>query len=351
MFYWICHRYSIVNRERQQLTMKSRAQLVKAIPSVKDANFEALALAIFQYQYAKNPIYQKYCDLLNIQPKSVAKFTQIPFLPIQFFKNHTIKSGNWEEETIFRSSGTTGSTTSQHYIRDIAFYQQITKRGFEFYYGDLNDICILALLPSYLERNDSSLVAMTDYLIRESKHPQSGFFLDDMQALVARLKDCQAKGIRTLLLGVSFALLDLAEQYPMDLSELIIMETGGMKGRRKELTRKELHDALKTAFNVKKIHSEYGMTELLSQGYQIGYQQDMYFPTGTMRVFTRDITDPLKLIRNGRMGAINVMDLANIDTCSFIATEDIGKAHRDYTFSILGRLDASDLRGCNLLVF
>ncbi len=215
----------------------------------------------------------------------------------------------------------------------------------------MNEICILALLPSYLERNDSSLVAMVDYFIRESKHPQSGFFLDDLEGLVAQVKDCQAKGIRTLLLGVSFALLDLAEQYPMDLSNIIIMETGGMKGRRKEITRKELHDRLKAAFSVKKIHSEYGMTELLSQGYQIGYQQDMYFPSGTMRVFTRDITDPLKLIRNGKLGAINVMDLANIDTCSFIATDDIGKAHRDYTFSILGRLDASDRRGCNLLVF
>lgn len=327
-----------------------RESLLKQIPKVNKANFEALALAIFQYQVHENTTYREYCSLLNIQTKSIAKLTDIPFLPIQFFKNHEIKSGNWQEATIFKSSGTTGQQQSQHFVRDVDFYNHISTIGFETYYQSVKDYCILALLPSYLERQDSSLVSMCNYFIQQSRYEESGFFLNNYKTLCDKLTYCQKNKIPTLLIGVSFALLDLAEQYPMDLSEITIMETGGMKGRRKEITREELHTQLKTAFNVSAIQSEYGMTELLSQAYAVGVT-NKFFPTPSMRVFSRDITDPLKLINHHKTGAINITDLANIDTCSFIATDDIGKVYADNSFSIMGRLDASDIRGCNLMFF
>ena len=235
-----------------------------------------------------------------------------------------------------------------HHLKSPADYRAISQLGFEHFYGDIGEFCILALLPSYLERSGSSLVYMVDHFIQQSKHPQSGFFLNELDALVEKLAYCQQNGIPTLLIGVSFALLDLAERYPMSLPDMIIMETGGMKGRREEMTRDELHGILQEAFQVAAIHSEYGMTELFSQAYSKG--KGLFYPSPTMRVLGRDITDPLSLQNRGQTAAINIIDLANIDTISFIATDDLGQVYPDHSFRILGRLDDSDIRGCNLMV-
>lgn len=268
-------------------------------------------------------------------------------MPISFFKTQALQTGDWVAQTIFRSSGTTGSTTSQHLVRDVAFYERNARRGFEEAYGALSEYTTLALLPAYLERKDSSLVYMADYFIRQSADPQSGFFLNNYDDLAAVLRQYAAENKPTLLLGVSFALWDMAERYQLGFEELIVMETGGMKGRRKELTRSELHAILAPAFRQKHIHSEYGMTELLSQAYSQG--EGLFRPAPTMRVFTRDITDPLTLQKDGRTGVINIIDLANLDTISFIATDDLGRRYADGSFEVLGRLDAADVRGCNLL--
>lgn len=335
--------------------ISNRDILKQQIQLVQPNNFDELALAVFRYQAAKNPLYKKYLSLLNIQPNLVQSIEAIPFLPISFFKTQEVRttdneqsSPNHSEAAIFSSSGTTGTTTSRHYVSDVDFYKNITVLGFESFYGAVKDYCILGLLPSYLERSGSSLIAMVDHFIGLSEHSQSGFFLYDHAALANVLMACQKQNIPTLLIGVSFALLDFAEAYPIDLQDLIIMETGGMKGRRKEITRIELHQQLQQAFKVNTIHSEYGMTELLSQGYSKG--QGIFKPSPTMKVWSREITDPLTLQKNNKTGVLNIIDLANLDSCAFIATEDLGKVANNGSFEILGRLDSSDVRGCNLMV-
>lgn len=325
-----------------------KRQIIEKIQRIQANNFEQLALEIFHYQASSNLLYTKYLDLVNVQTDKICTIQAIPFLPISFFKTHEIKTRQWESQQIFTSSGTTGVQTSKHHISDLSFYLNNTKAAFEFFYGPISDYCVLALLPAYLERQGSSLVAMADFFIRASKYDQSGFFLNNLIELDAILRDCQEKGIPTLLLGVSFALLDLAEQYPQKLSSIIIMETGGMKGRRKELIRSELHSILNQAFQTKHIHSEYGMTELLSQAYSKG--DGLFRPAPTMKVLARSITDPFQILDSAKNGLLNIIDLANWETISFIGTDDLGKVYTDGSFEILGRLDASDVRGCNLLV-
>jgi hypothetical protein len=250
---------------------------------------------------------------------------------------------------IFTSSGTTGAATSQHFVYDLETYLQIARNGFETFYNKIEDYCIIGLLPAYAERTGSSLIAMVDDFVKISKYSQSGFFLYDFKQLISILKENQAHKIPTVLIGVSFALLDLAEQYPTDLSDITIMETGGMKGRRTEWTRNQLHTYLKNAFNVPKIHSEYGMTELFSQAYSLG--NGIFQPAMTLRAYARDITDPLCLLKTpNRQGVLNLIDLGNFDTISFIATDDLGRVQADTSFEVLGRLDYSDIRGCNLLI-
>jgi hypothetical protein len=324
------------------------SQLRNKIREVKAPDFEALALEVFRHQLRYNPLYKEYTQLLHIEAEKVQKVSQIPFLPIQFFKSHTIQTGNWEPTLYFSSSGTTQTSTSRHPVRSVDWYLETTERIFHFFYGKLEDYCVLALLPAYLERQGSSLVRMAQHFIERSKHPQSGFFLYNYPELMELIRDCRAKQTPFLLLGVSFALWELSEQYPENLQGGIIMETGGMKGRRKEITREELHALLKAAFQLEHIHSEYGMTELFSQAYSKG--EGLFYPAPTMRVMTREITDPLCPQKPGRTGAINVIDLANVDTVSFIATDDVGRVYEDGSFEVLGRMDSSDIRGCNLLI-
>jgi phenylacetate-coenzyme A ligase PaaK-like adenylate-forming protein len=326
----------------------ARNNLDIAIKNITENTFEETALAVFQYQYANNALYQKYVDLLHISPTNVTKITQIPYLPIAFFKSHDIKTGEWETEVTFTSSGTTGANTSKHAVKNLDWYLQNTVRGFDARYGHPKNYCWLALLPSYLEREGSSLIAMTAHFIEISAYSESGFFLYDLEKLAETLKVCQKNNIPTVLIGVSFALLDFAAAFPMDLKDIILMETGGMKGKKKEITKEELHETLKNAFHLPNIHSEYGMTELLSQGY--AKSNNLYTPASTMRIFIRDITDPFELLPPNRTGIVNVIDLANVDTCSFMATDDLGKMHPNGTFEILGRTDNSDMRGCNLLI-
>lgn len=331
--------------------MIKRIDLIKKIRGVKPENFDALALEVFQYQALENPVYLRYLGLLGIAANEVNDIEAIPFLPIQLFKNHTIKTGDWLSEATFTSSGTTGQQTSQHEVRDLSFYQENTLHGFEYFYHKINDYCVLALLPSYLERSGSSLVSMVDFFIRQSRYSQSGFFLKNIDELLIILRKNQAEQIPTLLIGVSFALLDLAEKTQDDFSNITIMETGGMKGRRKEMIRNELHEILCKSFNIKQIHSEYGMTELLSQAYSQGGEEATFQGIPTLRALVRDISDPFAYVAHGRTGGLNIIDLANVDTCSFIATDDLGRVYADGRFEVLGRFDNSDVRGCNLMVF
>ncbi|MBK7408234.1 MAG: acyl transferase [Saprospirales bacterium] len=307
-----------------------------------------LALEVFHYQAIFNPVYRAYISLLGVDPKTVDQAGRIPFLPIQLFKTHLIQTGEWVPEWLFSSSGTTATTTSRHPLRAKNWYLANSERCFSAFYGPVEDYCFLALLPAYLEREGSSLVYMADHFIQRSRYPQSGFFLYDWNKLIQVLAECQDQKIPTVLLGVSFALLDLAEKHPIHIPDICLMETGGMKGRRRELTREELHGQLREAFGVPAIHSEYGMTELLSQAYSKG--DGKYFPGPPMRAYAREITDPLAPQRHGRLGVLDIIDLANLDTCAFIATDDLGRAHPDGSFEVLGRLDDSDIRGCNLLV-
>jgi len=310
--------------------------------------FEDMALDIFRFQYANNPVYKSYCNHLGKSPASVSSFSEIPFLPISFFKTHQIVSTTKSPETVFESSGTTQSTTSKHYVPYLDMYNKSFLKGFSTFYGDVEEYCILALLPAYLEREGSSLIHMVNDLILRTGHPHSGFYLNNLEELHQKLMELEEKGTKTLLIGVSFALLDLAEHYSLSLKHTIVMETGGMKGRRKELIREELHSILKKAFGVPKIHSEYGMTELLSQAYSDG---DGLFRTPPwMKVLARDTEDPLSMQPIGKTGGINAIDLANAYSCSFIATQDLGKTYPDGSFEILGRFDDSDIRGCNLMV-
>lgn len=310
--------------------------------------FIETALKIFRFQYLNNPLYHRFVDALQLNPEKINSLESIPFLPIEFFKSHPVQTGDFSPEITFTSSGTTGMTTSHHLVKQVSVYRESLMRGFEYFWGSPEDFVILALLPSYLERGGSSLVFMAEELIRATGHPLSGFYLHNYQELSRVLKSLKNSGKKVLLLGVTYALLDLAEQFPVEFPELMIMETGGMKGNRKEMVREEVHHHLKAAFGVGEIYSEYGMTELLSQAYSKGNQG---FDTPPwMKILIRDVNDPLSLVAQGQTGGINVIDLANIYSCSFIATQDLGKIHSSRVFEVLGRFDNSDIRGCNLLV-
>ena len=311
-------------------------------------DFSVLSLELFNYQYANNPVYRKYAEMLGRKPEVVKTVEQIPFLPIEFFKTQKIITGNDSVTHVFESSGTTTSTPSKHYVTNVSVYEKSFSKAFNFFYGNPQEYCLPALLPSYIERGNSSLVYMMNDLIKESKHPYSSFYLDNIEELVWRLKELNGKKIKTILIGVTYALLDLAEKHPMDLSNISIMETGGMKGKRKELVREELHRILCEAFNVKTIHSEYGMTELFSQAYSKG--DGRFFCPPWMKVMIRDVNDPLVMQGYNTTGGINTIDLANVNSCAFIATQDLGKIYSDGSFEVLGRFDNSDIRGCNLLV-
>ena len=309
--------------------------------------FEILALDIFRSQFENNAIYRSFCDLLYRHPADVKSITEIPFLPIQFFKTHKIISSNDSIEKTFTSSGTTGSLTSKHLVTDIKLYEESYLEAFKYFYGNIEDYVVLALLPSYLERNGSSLIYMVNDLISKSKQTESGFYLNNLEDLANTLQTLESKKQKTLLIGVSFALLDLVEEFKLNLKHTIVMETGGMKGRRKEIIRQELHQILQSGFGTTKIHSEYGMTELLSQAYSKG--NGIFESPPWMKILTRDTEDALTIQQPNKTGGINVIDLANVNSCSFIATQDLGKVYENGQFEIIGRFDNSDIRGCNLM--
>jgi hypothetical protein len=316
--------------------------------TVNETSFPDIALEVFHFQALSNPVYKAFIENLGISASSVTTLDQIPFLPISFFKTHTIQSGVWIPETTFTSSGTTNANVSSHLVADLQFYLEHSRKCFEYFFGPLADYHFLALLPSYLERQGSSLVAMMDYFMRESHSEHSAFYLNDYEGLAAKLDALKNDSRKTILWGVTFALLDLADNYPLDLSHCMVFETGGMKGRRREITRNEVRDIMKSKINVKSLFSEYGMTELLSQAYAA--ENKALFCPPWMRVLCRDITDPFQKGLLSETGGINVIDLANWQTISFIETEDLGRSYPDGSFEVLGRLDNSDLRGCNLMI-
>ena len=313
-----------------------------------ELEFNTLALRVFKFQYEANAVYQKFCKLLDKHPSNVNSLRDIPFIPIEFFKSHDILSSKEPIVKTFTSSGTTGSRTSKHFITDLTIYEDSFNIAFQEFYGNPEDYAILALLPSYLERDGSSLIYMANNLIADSKHPKSGFYLHNLEDLAQTLKALDDSGQKTLLIGVSFALLDLVDAYSFQLENTIVMETGGMKGRRKEMIREELHEILSKGFGVNNIHSEYGMTELLSQAYSNG--QGVFNCPKHMKILIRDPEDALTYLTKGKTGGIYVIDLANLNSCSFIATQDLGKQISETDFEILGRFDHSDVRGCNLMV-
>lgn len=310
--------------------------------------FDSFAIQTFHYQYQNVAVYREFVDFLGVKPSQVLQVTDIPFLPISVFKSHRVLTKNTSVATTFKSSGTTGMERSQHFVHDISVYEKSFRAGFEWFYGDITDYTILALLPSYLEHGESSLVYMVDDLINKSNNPDSGFYLGNYSELETKLMELDKQGQKTILLGVSYALLDLIERNEFNLKHTIIMETGGMKGRRKEMVKEELHHVLKQGFGVNEIHSEYGMTELLSQGYSKG--NGVFETPPWMKIIIRDATDPLSLIDGNQTGGINVIDLSNYYSCAFIATQDLGKKGVDNTFQIIGRFDHTDIRGCNLLL-
>lgn len=324
-----------------------------SIPSKKE--FEKMTLKVFRYQYENNAVYHSFCNHLKKTPSEVKRVIDIPFLPIQFFKSHTVLSSNAPVQQIFTSSGTTGIQTSKHLVTDVSWYEMSYRLGFSNFYGNIEDYCVLALLPSYLEREGSSLIYMVEDLIESSNHEDSGFYLNNYNDLLQKIKELHKEGQNVILIGVTYALLDLIEyatlhSFPLHEmgKSLIVMETGGMKGKRKELIREELHQKLCEGFGVQGIHSEYGMTELLSQAYSLG--NGVFECPLWMDVLIRDTEDALSYEGYEKTGGINVIDLANINSCSFIATQDLGKKHPNQTFEVLGRFDNSDIRGCNLLI-
>ncbi|MBC6112227.1 acyl transferase [Pedobacter sp. CCM 8938] len=321
----------------------------EAIFSIKnDEQFKKLAIETFKFQAAHCAVYKEYIHHLHTNIEAVSEIEQIPFLPISFFKSHSILSNTNSIEITFSSSGTTGMVQSSHHVTNVKLYEQSYLQAFNQFYGDIEDYCFLALLPSYQQRAGSSLIYMVNDLIEKSKHPQSGYFLYNHDELLQTLQGLKEKNQKTVLIGVTYALLDFVEQHDIDFPNLIIMETGGMKGKRKEMVREELHEQLTNGFGIKSIHSEYGMTELLSQAYSLG--EGIFNCPPWMKVLIRDTNDPLTLIPNGKTGGVNVIDLANINSCSFIATQDLGKIYPDQSFEVLGRFDNADIRGCNLLV-
>lgn len=317
-----------------------------AISSQKQ--FEKIALKAFRFQYENNLVYQEFCDFLKIDGQKVKSLQQIPFLPIQFFKSHNVVSNENPVQETFTSSGTTGMITSKHLVTDVSLYEESYRKGFSQFYGNIEDYVVLALLPSYLEREGSSLIYMVEDLIQLSNHPESGFYLHNHEELTQKLIALDQAGQNVILIGVTYALLDLVEKQKFQLKNTIIMETGGMKGKRKEMIREELHDQLCQGFGVSAIHSEYGMTELLSQAYSLG--NGVFECPSWMQILIRDTEDALTYVNLGKTGGINVIDLANINSCSFIATQDLGKKNPNNSFEVLGRFDNSDIRGCNLMV-
>jgi len=329
--------------------------------SLPETGFLTRALELFRFQYSENGLYRQYTQTLGVDPDSVRTLEAIPFLPVSFFKTHTVRTeegvhtsetmpiapGGWKPQTVFESSGTTGMVSSRHEVKDLELYRRSFTAAFQRFYGPVNEWCIIGLLPAYLERRHSSLVLMVDELVRASGHPDSGFYLYEHEVLHERLSKLERAGQKTLLIGVTFALLDFAERYPMNLQHTVIMETGGMKGRRKEITRAELHEYLTGRLGVKTIHAEYGMTELLSQAYSSG--KGLFNCPPWMKILVRKEDDPLDVTTEGE-GIINVIDLANIWSCAFIATEDVGRIYPNGRFEVSGRVDNSDIRGCSLLV-
>ncbi len=325
----------------------TKTQILEQLFSVNDKKFKELALAVFHYQYAHNKVYHQYVDLVQKDISTIQSITQIPFLPIQFFKSHRVLCDDTNVNLpYFESSGTAGQITSKHYIVDYTPYQSSFRKGFQHFFGHIKDYVILGLLPSYLERNHSSLVFMVQDLIQQSQHPLSGFYLHNHAELFQVLTQLEKEKKQALLFGVTFALLDFAEKYPLKLSSVKVIETGGMKGRREEMTRHEVHQLLAQSFSTQSIYSEYGMTELFSQAYSLS--DELFQSPSWMKILSRDLNDPLEVNNTGK-GGINCIDLANINTCSFIATEDMGEVYENGSFTIQGRIDHSELRGCSLM--
>ena len=312
------------------------------------SDFKTCALQVFRHQFKNNAIYRSFCDLLYIHSSDVKEIEEIPFLPIQFFKSHAVLSSTQAVKETFTSSGTTGSSVSKHMVTDLSWYTKSYTKGFEHFYGPIEEYTVLGLLPNYLERDGSSLIYMVDDFIKKSNNPASGFYLNNLTELSKTLIALDKKGEKVLLIGVTFALLDLIERQQFKLQNTIIMETGGMKGRRKEIIRNELHEILSAGFGVSKIYSEYGMTELLSQGYSSG--DGVFDCPPWMKILARDTEDALTMVGTNKTGGLNVIDLANYNSCSFIATQDLGKVDNNGCFEVLGRFDHSDIRGCNLMV-
>jgi phenylacetate-coenzyme A ligase PaaK-like adenylate-forming protein len=310
--------------------------------------FDKIALKVFRFQYENNLVYREFCNFFKTDVQKVKSIQQIPFLPIQFFKSHSVVSNTNLIQATFTSSGTSGMITSKHLVTDVSVYEESYRKGFSQFYGNIEDYVVLALLPSYLEREGSSLIHMVDDLIQLSNQPESGFYLHNYDELIAKLIQLDQAGQNVILIGVTYALLDLIEKHSFELEHTIIMETGGMKGKRKEMIREELHQQLCHGFGVKSIHSEYGMTELLSQAYSLG--EGIFECPSWMQIVVRDTEDAMSYVREGKTGGINVIDLANINSCSFIATQDLGKKYPNGSFEVLGRFDHSDIRGCNLMV-
>ena len=333
---------------------QTETELKNRIFNITADDFESLAIAIFNFQHHNNDNYRAYCNALKINPDLIKTLTNIPFLPIQFFKSRTITTSTFTPQIIFESSGTTGAITSKHYIKDLSVYENSFFKAFEIFYGNINEYCILGLLPSYLERNNASLVYMVDKLIQKSNNKKSGFFLAEFDKLHDTIKSNELQNQKTLLIGVSYALVDFTEQFPMQLKHTIVMETGGMKGRREEMTKESLHQLLKEQLGVAGIHSEYGMTELLSQAYSYG--NGIFNCPPWMKIMLRAEDNPLETLDNrnnniaNNTGAVNIIDLANINSCSFIATDDLGRCYKDGSFEIIGRLEDSDIRGCGLMI-
>ncbi|MDP1799906.1 MAG: acyl transferase [Bacteroidota bacterium] len=314
-----------------------------------ESDFLALSLSIFNFQLKQNPVYSQWVKLLRVDPAHVKTLEEIPFLPIEFFKTHQVVTSPINQNTIqFTSSSTTSQIPATHFVNDISIYEKSFLKGFELFYGKPSEFCILALLPNYLQRKGSSLVYMCDKLIKDSKHPLSGFFLDDVDDLILKIEQLKQSKQKVILIGVSYALMDLCDKGIHLNNNFIVMETGGMKGTRKELLKSELHTYLRSGFKINNIHSEYGMTELLSQAYSLGNEEFSSPPW--MKFLIREIEDPLKIRTDHKTGGINVIDLANVNSCSFIATKDLGKINENNKLELMGRYDNSDVRGCNLMV-
>jgi phenylacetate-coenzyme A ligase PaaK-like adenylate-forming protein len=331
-----------------QINYKSLITTSDIFTITNQKQFEKIALKVFRFQYDNNTVYREFCELLKVGKYQVKSLEQIPFLPIQFFKSHVVVSTTHPVQETFTSSGTTGMVTSKHLVTDVSLYEESYRKGFSKFYGNIENYTILALLPSYLEREGSSLIYMVNDLIQRTNNPDSGFYLNQYDELIKKLIDLDNSGKNIILIGVTYALLDLIERQRFQLKNTIVMETGGMKGKRKEMIREELHEILSKGFGVSTIHSEYGMTELLSQAYSLG--NGIFECPPWTQILIRETEDALNYVDQGKTGGINVIDLANINSCSFIATQDLGKKKPNNSFEVLGRFDNSDIRGCNLMV-